>query len=186
MQIIQSIQNRIHTIRDERVMLDFDLAALYEVETRVLNQTVKRNIKRFPEDFMFQLTKDEFEDLRFHINASTQDMSSQIVMTYPTRRPNTSLPYAFTEQGIAMLSGILNSDKAINMNINIMRAFVAIRKIVLQQQDIKEQLQAIKERLSEHDVQLSQIYDAMENILDEKASQRKWEERDRIGFKLNK
>jgi hypothetical protein len=105
---------------------------------------------------------------------------------HPTRRPNTSLPYAFTEQGIAMLSGILNSDKAINMNINIMRAFVAIRKIVLQQQDIKEQLQAIKERLSEHDVQLSQIYDAMEKILDEKASQRKWEERDRIGFKAIK
>jgi hypothetical protein len=73
MQIIQSIQNRIHTIRGERVMLDFDLAALYEVETRVLNQSVKRNIKRFPEDFMFRLTKAEFEDLRFHINASTQN-----------------------------------------------------------------------------------------------------------------
>ncbi len=185
MQIIQSIQNRIYTLRGERVMLDFDLAALYEVETRVLNQAVKRNIKRFPDDFMFQLTKKEFEALRLHIDTSTQSMSSQIVMTYPIRRPNTALPLAFTEQGIAMLSGILNSDKAINMNINIMRAFVAIRKIVLQQQDIKEQLREIKERLSEHDVQLSQIYDAMENILDEKASQRKWDERNRIGFKPN-
>jgi phage regulator Rha-like protein len=95
------------------------------------------------------------------------------------------LPYAFTEQGIAMLSGVLNSNKAINMNINIMRAFVAIRKIVLQQQDTKEQLREIKERLSEHDVQLSQIYDAMENILDEKASQHKWDQRTRIGFKAN-
>ena len=82
-----------------------------------------------------------------------------------------------------MLSGILNSDKAINMNIAIMRAFVEIRKIFLRQSDLKEQLKEIKERLGEHDAQLNQIYDAMENLLDEKASQRKWEERERIGFK---
>src|SRR6478736_5107160 len=91
------------------------------------------------------------------------------------------LPYAFTEQGVAMLSGILNSDKAINMNIAIMRAFVEIRKILLQEFDFKEQLKQIKDRLGEHDVQLSQIYDAMENMLDEKAAQRKWNERERIG-----
>ncbi|MDI9365209.1 MAG: ORF6N domain-containing protein [Flavobacterium sp.] len=190
MQIIQSIQNRIHTIRGESVMLDRDLAALYEVETKVLNQAVKRNLKRFPEYFMFQLTKGEYESLRSQfatLNEKDQYLSSQIVITNIGRGQHSKyLPYAFTEQGIAMLSGILNSDKAINTNINIMRAFVAIRKIVLQQQDIKEQLHAIKERLSEHDVQLSQIYDAMENILDEKASQRKWEERERIGFKPNK
>ena len=185
MQVLQSIQNRIYEIRSERVMLDFDLAALYEVETRVLNQAVKRNIKRFPEDFMFQTTKIEFEHLRLHMATSTQTMSSQFVMTYPTKRPTTALPYAFTEQGIAMLSGILNSDKAINMNIAIMRAFVAIRKIVLLKHDVKEQLQEIKERLGEHDTQLSQIYDAMENILDEKAAQRKWEERNRIGFRIS-
>jgi len=82
-----------------------------------------------------------------------------------------------------MLSGILNSDTAINMNIAIMRAFVAIRKLSLQQMDIKEQLQEIKERLGEHDVQLNQIYDAMENLMDEKIAQRKWDERERIGFK---
>jgi phage regulator Rha-like protein len=105
-------------------------------------------------------------------------MSSQIVMTYPGKRPNTALPYAFTEQGVAMLSGILNSDKAIKMNIAIMRAFVEVRKVLLKQSDLKEQMKEIKERLGEHDVQLNQIYDAMENLLDEKAAQRKWDERE--------
>jgi len=183
MQIIQSIQNRIYVIRGERVMLDFDLAALYEVEARVLNQAVKRNIKRFPDDFMFQLNQAEAESLRSQIDALQQTMSSQIVMTYPSKRPNTALPYAFTEQGVAMLSGILNSDKAINMNIAIMRAFVEVRKVLLGQSDLKEQIKEIKERLGEYDEQLNQIYDAMENLLDEKAAQRKWNERERIGFK---
>ena len=92
------------------------------------------------------------------------------------------MPYAFTEQGVAMLSGVLNSDKAINMNIAIMRAFVEIRRIILMQNDLKVQLKEIKEKLGEHDEQLNQIYDAMENLLDEKAAQRKWEDRVRIGF----
>jgi phage regulator Rha-like protein len=164
-------------------MLDRDLAALYEVETRILNQSVKRNIKRFPKDFMFQLTKDEFEAIRSQIEMLNQGISSQIVMTYPARRPTSSPPYAFTEQGIAMLSGILNSDKAISMNIAIMRAFVEVRKILLQQNDLREQLKEIKQQLGNHDAQLNQIYDAMENLLDEKAAQRKWDERERIGFK---
>ena len=184
MQIIQSIQNRIYEIRGERVMLDFDLADLYEVETRVLNQAVKRNIKRFPKDFMFQLTKGEWDNLRSQIVTSSlnNNMKSQIVISSwgGTRK----LPYAFTEQGVAMLSGILNSDKAISMNISIMRAFVEIRKIVLRQNDFREQLKEIRERLGEHDTQLNQIYDAMENLLDEKAVQRKWNERERIGFKI--
>jgi phage regulator Rha-like protein len=93
------------------------------------------------------------------------------------------LPYAFTEQGVAMLSGVLNSDKAIQMNISIMRAFVEIRRTVFQQMDLKQQLKEIKERLGEHDAQLNHIYDAMENLLGEKAAQRKWDERERIGFK---
>ena len=93
------------------------------------------------------------------------------------------LPYAFTEQGVAMLSGVLNSDKAINMNIAIMRAFVEIRRLALKQNDLKEQLEEIKQRLGEHDMQLNSIYDAIENLLDEKAAQRKWDERERIGFK---
>jgi hypothetical protein len=103
-------------------------------------------------------------------------------MRYQNRRPNIALPYAFTEQGVAMLSGILNSDKAINMNIAIMRAFVAIRSIALKPTDLKEQLAEIKNRLGEHDVRLNSIYDAIENLLDEKAAQRKWEDRERIGF----
>jgi hypothetical protein len=183
MQIVKSIQNRIYEMRGERVMLDFDLAALYEVETRVLNQAVKRNSKRFPTDFMFQLNDEEFENVKFQIDALKKSMSSQIVMTYPNKRPNSALPHAFTEQGVAMLSGILKSDKAISMNIAIMRAFVEIRKIVLLQNDLKQQFKEIKERLGEHDVQLNQIYDAMENLLDEKAAERKWQERERIGFR---
>lgn len=187
MRIIRSIQNRIYEIRGERVMLDRDLASLYETETKALNLAVKRNIKRFPRDFMFQLTREEFEDLRFQIE--TLEKSDHPLRlqneTLKTGRGQHSkyLPYAFTEQGVAMLSGILNSDKAINMNIAIMRAFVEVRRVLLQQSDLKEQLKEIKERLGEHDVQLNQIYDAMENLLDEKAAQRKWEDRERIGFK---
>jgi hypothetical protein len=185
MYLIQNIQNRIYEIRGERVMLDMDLAALYEVETRVFNQAVKRNIKRFPSDFMFQLTKEEWQSVKQQIEGIENTMSSQFVMTYANKRPNIALPYAFTEQGVAMLSGILNSDRAINMNIAIMRAFVEIRRVLIKGDDIKEQLRQIKERLGEHDVQLNQIYDALENLLDEKAEQRKWEDRERIGFKKN-
>lgn len=168
-------------------MLDFDLAALYEVETKVFNQAVKRNIKRFPKDFMFQLTREEWESLRIDIELRVNQnnpLRSQIVTLKTGRGQHTKyLPYAFTEQGVAMLSGVLNSDRAISMNIAIMRAFVEIRRILIQQNDMREQLKLIKEKLDDHDVQLSQIYDAMENLLDEKAAQRKWEERERIGFK---
>lgn len=187
MNIIQSIQNRIYEIRGERFMLDFDLADLYEVPTKVLNQAVKRNNKRFPKDFMFQLTKEEFEELRFQIETSKTDISlrSQFVTLKSGRGQHPKyLPYAFTEQGVAMLSGVLNSEKAIAMNIAIMRAFVEIRRILIQENDLRTQLKAIKERLGEHDAQLNQIYDAMENLLDEKAAERKWEERGRIGFKI--
>lgn len=113
MQVVQSIQNRIYEIRGERVMLDFDLAALYDVEIRVLNQAVKRNLKRFPKDFMFQLTKDEFESLRFQIEAleSNNSLTSQIVTLKAGRGQHRKfIPYAFTEQGVAMLSGVLNSE----------------------------------------------------------------------------
>jgi len=196
MQIIRTIQNRIYEIRGERVMLDRDLATLYEVETKVLNQAVRRNLKRFPPDFMFQLTKDEIESLRFQIETlevtnslrfqfetSKKDeyLRSQIV-TSNGRGGSRYLPYAFTEQGVAMLSGVINSDKAISMNIAIMRAFVAIKKALLEENDIRVQLKQIKERMGEHDAQLNHIYDAMENLLDEKAAQRKWDGRERIGF----
>lgn len=182
--IIQSIQNRIYELRGERVMLDRDLAALYETETKRLTEAVKRNIKRFPKDFMFQLTKDEFESLSYQIEAIENDNSLRPQIATSKGRGGTRyLPYAFTEQGVAMLSGILNSDKAISMNIAIMRAFVEVRKIIYRQNDLKEQMKEIRELLGEHDAQLSQIYDAMENLLDEKAAQRKWNDRARIGFK---
>lgn len=186
MEIIRSIQNRIYEIRGERVMLDRDLAALYETETKALNLAVKRNIKRFPPDFMFQLTREEVEGIRFQTETLEKGESLRLQNeTLKTGRGQHTkyLPYAFTEQGVAMLSGILNSDRAINMNIAIMRAFVEIRRIVLQQNDLKEQLREIKARLGEHDAQLNHIYDAMENLLDEKAAQRKWDDRERIGFK---
>src|SRR4029077_5139906 len=109
---------------------------------------------------MFQLNKAEFEGLRFQFETSN-----------PGRGGTRYFPYAFTEQGIAMLSGLLNSDKAISMNIAIMRAFIEIRKAILRQNDLKENLKEIVQRLCEHDVQLSQIYDAMENLLDEKVMQ---------------
>jgi phage regulator Rha-like protein len=185
MNIIKSIQNRIYEIRGERVMIDRDLAALYETETKALNLAVKRNIKRFPKDFMFRLTHEESESLRFQIETSEKS-------SHPLRLQNETskgrggtryLPYAFTEQGVAMLSGILNSDRAITMNIAIMRAFVEVRHVLLLQNDMREQLKQIKERIGEHDVQLNQIYDALENLLDEKAAQKKWGERERIGFK---
>jgi hypothetical protein len=189
MNIIRSIQNRIYEIRGERVMLDFDLAALYEVPTKALNQAVKRNIKRFPNDFMFRLTLAEWEDMRSQIVTAVDTgglMRSQNVTAFQTKRNTKMTPYAFTEQGVAMLSGILNSDKAINMNIAIMRAFVEIRRILIQGNDLKLQLQAIKDHIGEHDAQLNQIYDAMENLLDEKAAKKTWEERKRIGFKITK
>jgi hypothetical protein len=188
MEIIRSIQNRIYEIRGERVMLDRDLAALYETETKALNQAVKRNLKRFPPDFMFQLTKEEYESLRLQFetleNSQPQKpLRSQNVTLDSSRGGTRYLPYVFTEQGVAMLSGVVNSDKAIEMNIAIMRAFVAVRHVLISQNDLREQLKEIKERLGEHDTQLNHIYDAMENLLDEKAAQRKWNDRERIGFK---
>lgn len=189
MKVIKSIQNRIYEIRGERVLLDRGLATLYEIDVKVLNQAVKRNSKRFPKDFMFQLSKEEWEDIRLQIETQEKDDSlrSQFV-TLKTGRGSHSkyLPYAFTEQGVAMLSGILNSDKAIAMNIAIMRAFVEVRRVLIQENDLREQMRLIKERIGEHDVQLNQLYDAMENLLDENIGKKKWEERERIGFKAGK
>ena len=116
---LQNIQNLIYVIRGQRVMLDFDLAILYEVETRSLNQTVKRNIRRFPRDFMFQLTEEEWVLI-----------SSQFVMTSRIKRPKKSLPYAFTELGALMLSSVLHSSVADETSIKITRAFVAMRQML--------------------------------------------------------
>lgn len=182
---MRSIQNRIYEIRGERVMLDFDLSDLYDVETKALNQAVKRNLQRFPIDFMFRLSLEEWQAIRSQSVTASESTSFRLKTVNQSQgKRNTNVtPFAFTEQGVAMLSGILNSDKAINMNIAIMRAFVQVRRIVLQRNDVHEQLKEIQEKISEHDIQLSAIYDAIENLLDEKAALRKWEEREKIGFK---
>ncbi|MBS1321396.1 MAG: ORF6N domain-containing protein [Parabacteroides sp.] len=143
---IRIIQSKIYEIRGQRVMLDFDLAELYQVETRRLNEAVKRNIKRFPKDFMFQLNVDEWIILKSQFATSRWG---------GTRK----LPYAFTEQGLAMLSGVLNSDIAIQVNINIMRAFVAVRQMIANptvdkttklQQEVNELKEYIKEVFTDY------------------------------------
>jgi len=133
-------------------MLDMDLAELYSVETRSLNQAVKRNFSRFPADFMFQLTKDEWTI----VAVNRVNLKSQSVISSPHGGRRT-LPYVFTEQGIAMLSSVLHSSRAIQMNIAIMRAFVEIRRMLYDQSEIKTQLKQLKEMVGSHDVQLSEI-----------------------------
>ncbi len=141
---LQIIQSKIYEIRGHKVMLDRDLAELYQVTTSNLNKAVKRNIKRFPSDFMFQLTPEEWESLRF-----------QIGILEPGRGKHTKyLPYAFTEQGLAMLSGILNSDTAIQVNINIMRAFIAVRQLIAnppvdKNTELREEMKKLKDYIEE-------------------------------------
>lgn len=134
---LQSIHNKIYEIRGVRVMLDRDLADLYQVTTSALNQTVKRNLKRFPPDFMFQLTDEEVENWK-----------SQIVISKSISMGLRRNPFAFTEQGVAMLSGLLNSDIAINANIAIMRAFVAMRNYITTTDNLTAELREIRARLA--------------------------------------
>lgn len=166
------IRKKIYEIRGHSVMLDFDLAELYEVETRVLNQAIKRNIDSFPKDFMFRLTQKEW-----------QRMSSQFVMTSSSKRPKKALPYVFTEHGVTMLASVLKSKTARRMNILIVRAFVAIHRIVRMQRKILEELRVIKKKLGEHDIQLDEVHDTIRDLLSEKFTQIKWEDRNRIGHK---
>ena len=154
---LEHIQRKIHEIRGVKIILDFDLAFMYEVETRVLNQAVKRNMKRFPNDFMFQLTKEEWES-----------MSSQFVMTSHLKRPKTSMPYAFTEQGVAMLSGLLNSDIAINTNIVVMRAFVMIRQYALNYAELNQKIEKLSYRLDDNDVKTNEIFELLKELLEHK------------------
>jgi len=169
---LENIQQKIYEIREDRVMLDFDLALLYGVETRALKQAVKRNPERFPADFMFQLTKTEWREL-----ITNCDKLPESVKYSP------SLPFAFTEQGVAMLSSVLKSKKAVLANIAIMRVFIEIRRFSFLNKEIIDQLKEFRDKIGAHDVQLSQIYDAIENLLDDKIKQANWEERERIGFR---
>lgn len=144
-QPLENIENLIHIIRDKQVMLDRDLARLYGVETKVLNQAVKRNIERFPEDFLFQLTKEEYGILKSQIAiANAEYLRSQNVTIDMRGRHLKYLPYAFTESGIAMLSGVLRSPQAVSMNIQIMRAFVAMRRFLTSNAQVFQRLEVIE------------------------------------------
>ena len=185
------IQSRIYEVRREKIMLDFDLAQLYEVETRVLNQAIKRNTESFPSDFMFRLTAKEWKEVlssqTLIIKNFEKTISSQTVMSSTKFRGAKYLPYAFTEHGVTMLASILKSPKARKMNIAIVRAFIALKKFVSKNDAVFGLVKELKERIDEHDVQLSSIYVAIEGLLDEKEKNNTkkigWEERERIGFK---
>jgi phage regulator Rha-like protein len=172
---INLIQQKIHEIRGEMVMLDFDLAFLYEVETKTLNQAVKRNEQRFPADFMFRITQKEWDSM----------ISQNVISSSINRRKDTT-PFAFTEHGVAMISGVLKSEKAVKMNISIIRMFIEMKRVLLKNASIKGQLQEMRERIGEHDVQLNKIYDTIEHLLDLTINRVKWNERNRIGFKEEK
>lgn len=137
---LQPIQSKIYEIRGQRVMLDFDLAELYQVETRTLKQAVRRNIERFPEDFMFEITEAEYNCLK-------NSMTSQIVISNE-RGGRRYMPFAFTEQGVAMLSSVLRSETAIQVNIAIMRAFVAMRNYITTTTQITAELSEIRAKLA--------------------------------------
>lgn len=181
------IQQQIFEIRGQKIMLDFDLAVLYEVETKVFNQAIKRNLDSFPEDFMFRLTQEEWETISKQLKDSQlvdkDSMWSQIVTTSQKYRRTGHLPYVFTEHGVTMLASVLKSPKARKMNINIVRAFIALRRYAHDHRDIMAQLVDLQQKIGEHDVQLSQIYDAIENLLDQKVQAKTWSQRERIGFK---
>ena len=147
-------------------MLDFHLATLYEVETRVLKQQVKRNINRFPEDFMFELTEAEIENL-----------VSQIVIPSKSKFGGAT-PFAFTEQGVAMLSGVLRSEKAINVNISIMRAFVQMRVLIDENKDLKKKLDEME---SKYDQQFRVVFESIRQLIEKKN-----EPRNPVGFKTSK
>lgn len=158
---VAEITSRIYTIRGVKVMLDRDLAALYEVENKVLKRNVRRHIDRFPKDFMFELTKDEFQHLRSQIGTSN-------------RGGTRYMPMAFTEQGLAMLSGILNSQRAVNVNIQIMRAFVQLRHIYIEQAELKREVEELR---NQSDERFEIVFSVLDKLISEEES-----ENNKIGF----
>jgi hypothetical protein len=160
----ENIVSRIYFIRGEKVILDFDLASLYNVNVRTLKQSVRRNRKRFPNDFLFELTSEENKNLR-----------SQIV-TLGWGKYSKYLPFAFTEQGIAMLSGILNSERAINVNIAIMRAFVQMRRLLESHKDLAKKIEELE---SKYDEQFSIVFEAIRQLIKQEN-----EPRNPIGYRI--
>ncbi len=170
---LQTIQNRIYEIRGQKVLLDFDLAELYETETKRLKEAVRRNMERFPSDFMFELTKDEYNTL-----------STQFATLDNRGRGKHSKysPFAFTEQGIAMLASVLRSPKAIEVNIQIVRAFVFLRKYALSHTELTQKLQEIE---TKYDKQFNDIFEAINYLIQKDKKSIEQTKRKRIGFKRN-
>jgi len=192
----QLIRQKIHIIRGQRVMLDFDLAELYEVPTKALNQAVSRNIERFPEDFMFRLKLEEWQQLKSLYMTSATEASnwSQIVTSSKKHRGYKYLPYAFTEQGVAMLSSVLHSKKAIQVNIAIMRAFVEFRHNAF---TYAELIQKIADLEIKFEREFADIHEVLKWLAEENQSRSDeisalqnsppppddWHNRPRIGYK---
>ncbi len=150
----KNLQNKIYTVRGMQVMLDSDLASLYQVETKQLNKSVNRNLKRFPSSFRFQLSKEEYEDiLRFQIGTSS-------LQSHGGRR---YMPYVFTEQGISMLSAVLRSDVAIDVSIKIIEAFVSMRRFLLNHASVFQKLDRLETKILKHDENFAKVFDAMED-----------------------
>ena len=164
---VQLIERRIYLIRGHKVMVDVDLADLYEVSTKALNQAVKRNADRFPADFMFQLTKTEAEALR-----------SQIVTSNPSRGGRRYLPHAFTEQGVAMLSSVLKSERAIEVNIAIMRVFVKLRQMLESNEELNRKFAVVIRKLAAHDRYFKVVFDELKKLSEQPTPSHR-----QIGFK---
>jgi hypothetical protein len=166
----ESIPNLIHMVRGEKVMLDFDLAYLYGIETKRLKEQVKRNISRFPDDFMFQLTDEELINLRSQIATSSWGGSRY-------------RPIVFTEQGVAMLSSILNSERAISVNIQIIRVFTRMRRMIESHKDILNKLEMLEKKDIELDEKVSLIFEYLKELEQSKQEEPDLKQRKRIGFK---
>ena len=166
---VSRVAQAIRVLREERVLLDFDLAALYGVETRALNQAVKRNPDRFPSDFMFQLSIEEAETISQRATSSVAGHvvsdSSRIVMSSGKYRGKRYRPYAFTEEGIAMLSSVLNSQRAVRVNIAIMRAFVKLRQMLDANRELAQKFSELETRVGKHDEQIVGILEAIRQLM---------------------
>ncbi|MBI2281031.1 MAG: ORF6N domain-containing protein [Bacteroidetes bacterium] len=167
------IASKIYQIRNQKVMLDNDLAELYQVETRRLNEQVKRNISRFPDDFMFQLTTEEWENLK----------SQNATSSWGGRR---KLPYAFTEHGVLMLSSVLNSERAITINIHIMRVYKRIREMLLTHKDVLMELETIKQKIGSNSNDIELIFNYLKQFEQIKQQELDYQNREPIGFRKQK
>lgn len=167
------IESRIYLIRNQKVLLDFDLATLYQVETRTLNQAVRRNRERFPEDFMFQLTRQEDEALRSQIVISNERTG---------RGGRRYAPYAFTEQGVAMLSSVLASKRAIEVNIAIMRTFVRLRQLLATHEELARRLEQLEWRQNEQGQQIQVVFETIQHLIEAPAEET---EKRRFGFPVS-